>query len=225
MKSKTRNCFKTEFSRFILFFQCVNFYPYDKNPIWNMLLKFFSAFNIIVMIVLVISADNNGIFTDFSMSMQVAAFVFCGHVFTQLLSIVQTGCTTKKQREIFRKIDEIDEILQNSLGARVEYKFLKRRSVIKIVVIIISFVMFRTLAFEFCGEVNIPYYTVMIIPQFYNQMRCLQNIFYADLINEKVMSMNKKLEEIAEAGYSKLKKNFDDEILDLKFIQSIEYFQ
>lgn len=233
---KQRNCFKNEFSKFVLFFQLLSCFPYSPNPIFGLILKFLSLANILGVCWIAVSGYHHNLYIANSISMQISMFVLFGQLFTRILNVVQTGLTSKKQREIYRKLDDIDSIFEQKLSAKVNYEKCKIRLYLKYLFIIVTFIAFRVLAFEFC-DYNTPYYLHLMLPQFFNQMRCLQIIFYADLMNEKVKMMNRQLAAIANNDRdhsisfivasrdtfeidSVHNNKIEEEIMNLKLIQS-----
>ena len=97
-------------------------------------------------------------------------------------------------------------MFQNQLLVNVKYEELRKRFYIKFslvacILIIIQGISIFTI---FSGHYFVKYYYHLIIPTFFVRVRCLQNMFYVDLINEKLNLLNQKLHDIVHKNKDKL---------------------
>ena len=196
------NVFTEEMSPFIRLFQIMALYPS------SFLLKIWSLINFGIMVFIFISAfcifpvlEN-----DNSLSLLVGGLVFVGILFTNLMNIAQAFFTVNKQTEIYRKFDQIDLTLANQLHVHIDYKKIRRRLIIKYTLLILALIAIHGVSIvsvTYYG-VAFSYYVHLIIPVGATRLRCVQNMFYVDLINEKLKSMNQKLNDMVSRNHDKM---------------------
>lgn len=202
------NLFSEEMSFFILIFQLFALFPFSINDIVQVLLKVFSVLNIILII---------GIFTSAyfihpilgaseSLSGLVGGLVFNGLLITHLINIIQALSTRKEQAEIYQKFDEIDFTLNNKLLVNINYKKLRQRLMLKnsIIMIVVSIIQAVSVSFAIKSGNMDSYQIHLILTNFIIRLRCIQNMFYVDLMNDKLCLINKKLEDIINRNRDKL---------------------
>lgn len=186
------NIFSKEMSIFIKLFQFFALYPS------SVLLKFYSVINFIATITIFISAFFicNVLQEDNSLSILVGGLVFVGILLTHLMNILQAFTSRNEQEEIHRKFDQIDMLLSSDLFININYadvrnRLLKKYSLISLILLSIHVVSITSVAIN---GLFFSYYIHLIFPVIVIRFRCIQNMFYIDLIKEKLQLLNQKLE-------------------------------
>lgn len=196
------NVFTEEMTFFIRIFQITGLYPS------SFILKILSLLNVGLLIFIFVSAfcifpvlENNN-----SLSLLVGGLVFVGVLLTHLINLIQAFCSVSQQNEISRKFDQIDLILENRLLIHIDYKSIRRRLITKYFLLILVFLAIHIVSITAVTiyKVAFNYYIHLIIPVGAIRLRCIQNMFYVDLINEKLKSMNQKLNDIILRNHDKM---------------------
>lgn len=195
-----RNIFSEQMSNFIGVFQIFSLFPCSTHPIMDILLVVYSIIHVLIIFAIFASAffinsvleDNN------ALSLLVGGLVFVGLLITHFINIFQALLTRKKQNMIYQKFDEIDFLLQNQLLVNINYKSLQQKLFIKYFIIktLLITIHISSIVSVIINQLFIQYYLHLILPVFIIRIRCIQNMFYVDLINEKLNLMNQKLEDI-----------------------------
>lgn len=175
----------------------------------NNYLKFYSLLNFFITIAILISAffifpvlrEEN------SLSLLVGGLVFVGILLTNLMNIFEAFISRKEQAKIYDKFDEIDKMLSNQLLININYKNICRRLLIKYA--LIAFVLLTIHAASIVSvvinELFLRYYIHLIFPVIIIRFRCIQNIFYVDLIKEKLNLLNTKLhKDVVQRNHEKI---------------------
>lgn len=188
------NVFTEEMNFFIKLFQVFGLFPS------NLLLKLYSIVTIVITIGIFVSAffifpvleDNN------SLSLLVGGLVFVGILLTHLMNTLQAFTSRIEQSEIYQKLDEIDLLLANKLLIKVDYESLKRRLFYKYSLIWCTLLLIHitSIVSVSINQLFFKYYVHLILPVVVIRFRCIQNMFYVDLIKEKLHLMNEKLNDI-----------------------------
>ena len=203
-----KNIFSEELSGFVTIFQFFATFPSTGNPLGNVLLKIYSLLNLFGIVCIFVSAffinhvleDNN------SLSLLVGGLVFCGLLLCHSINVLQAYLSRNEQQMIYQKFDEIDYLLQNQLLVNIKYQDLRRKFYGKflIVALILFTIHCASIVSVIMNKVLLRYYLHLIIPVTIIRIRCMQNMFYVDLINEKLMLMNQKLEDIVHKNRGKV---------------------
>ncbi|CAO1377222.1 unnamed protein product [Diamesa hyperborea] len=203
-----KNIFSEELSGFVTIFQFFATFPSTGNPLGNVLLKIYSLLNLFGIVCIFVSAffinhvleDNN------SLSLLVGGLVFCGLLLCHGINVLQAYLSRNEQQMIYQKFDEIDYLLQNQLLVNIKYQDLRRKFYGKflIVALILFTIHCASIVSVIMNKVLLRYYLHLIIPVTIIRIRCMQNMFYVDLINEKLMLMNQKLEDIVHKNRDKM---------------------
>lgn len=186
--------FSEEMSLFTKIFQLAGFFPS------SFLLKLYSLLSFGVTIFIFIAAFT--IFpiltNDNSLSLLVGGLVFVGILVTNLINILQAVYSINQQKAIYRKFDEIDLILANQLLVKIDYKSIRRRLLIKYSTLVLVLVIIHVVSIVSVSIYRnaFNYYVLLIFPIAAIRLRCIQNVFYSDLISEKLKSMNQKLTDM-----------------------------
>lgn len=203
-----KDIFSDEMSSFVTVFQLFSLFPYSYNVMLNLLLKFYSLFNLAVIVGIGSSA-----FIFFpvledseSLSLLVGGLVFIGLLITHFINILQAFASRHEQTMIYQKFDEIDFLLQNQLLVNINYSSLRKRLYIKYFIIMTIVIAIHTTSIVSVSisGLSFRYYVHLILPVFIVRVRCIQNMFYVDLIKEKLDLVNQKLEDIVKKNRDKM---------------------
>lgn len=202
------NIFSEEMSGFVNIFQLFSLFPYSPNVILNIFLKFYSALNLLFIVLLFISAFliNHVLEDTESLSLLVGGLVFVGLLITHFLNLLQAFASRNEQLMIYQKFDEIDFLLQNQLLVNIKYDRLRKRLYIKYFIIAAMILAIHTTSIV-SVTVNglfFRYYLHLILPIAIIRIRCIQNMFYVDLIKEKLNLVNQKLDDIVKKNRDKM---------------------
>lgn len=203
-----KDIFSEEMFAFIATFQLFSLFPFSSNPFANIFLKFYSALNILAVIAIFCSAffifpvleDSS------SLSLLVGGLVFNGLLITHLINIFQAFTSRHDQMMIYQKFDEIDFMLQNKLLVNINYSSLRRRLLAKYFIISVILLAIHTTSIVSVtiNGLFFRYYLHLILTISIIRIRCIQNMFYVDLIKEKLNLMNQKLEDIITKTHDKM---------------------
>lgn len=187
------NIFSEEMSFFIKLFQFFALYPS------SYLLKIYSVINFSATIMIFISAFFicNVLQEDNSLSVLVGGLVFVGILLTHLMNIFQAFTSRNEQAEIYRKFDQIDMLLSSDLFININYAAVRKRlfkkySLISLILLSIHVVSIASVAIN---GLFFSYYIHLIFPVIVIRFRCIQNMFFVDLVKEKLQLLNEKLEK------------------------------
>ncbi|KAG5678830.1 hypothetical protein PVAND_008464 [Polypedilum vanderplanki] len=196
------NVFTEEMNFFIKVFQLFGLFPS------NFLLKVYSlicfgltiATFICAFTVIPVLEDNN------SLSLLVGGLVFVGVLLTHLMNVMQAFTSRNEQAKIYQKFDEIDLLLSNKLLVKVDYKSLRRRLIYKytLIFITLAFIHVASIVSVTINKLFFNYYVLLILPVAIIRFRCIQNMFYVDLIKSKLHLMNTKLSDIINRNDDKM---------------------
>lgn len=187
---------------FIKIFQAMALYPS------SFILKIYSLLGFGITVFIFISAffifpvlEN-----DNSLSLLVGGLVFVGILLTNLMNIAQAFFSVNQQTEIYKKFDQIDLMLADKLLVHVPYMKIRRRLFIKytLLVLVLLAIHVASIVSVTVYGVAFSYYVHLIIPVGAVRLRCIQNMFYVDLINEKLKSMNQKLNDMISCNHDKM---------------------
>lgn len=190
-----KNVFTEQMTFFVRVFQGFGLFPS------NFFLKIYSALTFVTTCGIFISAffifpvlsEEN------SLSLLVGGLVFVGILLTHMMNVIQAFTSRHQQAEIYLKFDEIDILLSNQLLVTVDYKFVKRKLLMKylgISVILVTIHILSIISVSING-LFFNYYIHLIFPVAIIRFRCIQNMFYIDLIKEKLQLLNFKLQKEA----------------------------
>lgn len=129
-----------------------------------------------------------------------------GLLITHFLNVFQAYTSRHEQVSIYQKFDEIDYMLQNLLLVNINYSRLRTRLLIKyfIIIIIMIAIQATSITSVSINGLFFRYYIHLLLPIFIIRVRCIQNMFYVDLIKEKLRLMNQKLEDIIKKNRDKM---------------------
>lgn len=210
--NNTNNTFHKEMHNFIIFFQLFAIAPFSKNSLYNYLLIIYSFCSLFAIIMIFISGIFiNDVIQENSLSALVGGLQFFGLILTHMIIVVQAFLTRQNQMEIIDKLTEIDNIFQNKLYIEIPYNKIRRKYVIKnsIIICILIIIKLYFIITLLISESSSNYYwlhcyySILVI-----RLRCIQNMFYVDMIRDRLDYINEKLTGIV----YHTKKN------DIKFI-------
>lgn len=202
------NVFSEEMSRFVLTFQVLSIFPFSSNPLGYIVLKFYSLLSVIIIGLIFTSAFLifPALHDSQDLSLLVGGLVFNGLLITHLINILQAFTSRSDQVMIYQKFDEIDYMLQNQLLVNINYQKLRQKLYFKyfIIMSIIIAVHATSIISASINELFFSYYVHLILPIFIIRCRCIQNMFYVDLIKEKLSLVNRKLDELIKKNRDKM---------------------
>lgn len=201
--------FSEEMSIFVRFFQLFSLFPISANALLNVVLQFYSVVTLLLIVGIFISSFFIlPILTESeSLSFLVGGLVFIGLLFTHLINIIQGFTSRHEQLLIYQKFDEIDLLLQNQLLVGVSYAKLRKRLLFKyfiILTLVCGVHVTSLVAVTVTSGSDFRYYFYLIFPILIIRIRCIQNMFYVDLIKEKLMLVNFKLDDIVRKNKDKM---------------------
>jgi hypothetical protein len=203
-----KSLFSDEMTLFVNIFQMFSVFPYSANEFVQILLRVYATINLLVVGGIFCSAYF--LFPIFSssenLSSLVGGLVFNGLLITHAVNLIQAYATRNEQGEIYQKFDEIDYILNNQLLVNINYKNLRHRLFIKNLIIQIVVLCIHVVCVITAMQSGFfhSYHVHLILTNFIIRLRCLQNMFYVDLMNDKLNLMNKKLRDIINRNHDKL---------------------
>lgn len=202
------NVFTEEMSPFVVIFQLFALFPFSQNVLLSIILKLYSTASLLLIVAIFVLAFFVFPIMDESesLSLLVGGLVFIGLLVTHFLNIFQAFTSRNEQLEIYQKFDEIDFLLQNQLLVNINYRKLRNRLFIKyfIILAIVLSIHVASIASVIISAYNVRYYLYLIWPILIVRLRCIQNMFYVDLIKDKLSLMNQKLEDIIKRNRDKM---------------------
>lgn len=202
------NIFSEEMTNFVKIFQFFSLFPYSSNVLLNIVLKFYSAASLLLIVGIFCSAffiypvlqDSE------ALSLLVGGLVFIGLLITHFLNILQAFASRSDQMMIYQKFDEIDHLLQNQLLVNIDYARLRKRLYIKYFIIMVILIAIHTTSIVSVSinGLSFRYYVHLILPIFIIRVRCIQNMFYVDLMQNKLNLVNQKLDDIIKKNRDKM---------------------
>jgi hypothetical protein len=193
-----KSVFSDELSGFVTTFQCLSLFPYSNNPIWNLLLKIYSILNLLLVLYIFASAlyIHNLSENEDSVSALVSGLVLVGLIITHFLNIFQSLISHKKQCYIYQIFDEIDYMFQHQLLVNIRYQNIRKYLWQKFIIIVILLISIKIVSIYYSGEYFL-YSMHTLLSSLLIQWRCLQTIYYVDLVNDKLKLLNEKVECVA----------------------------
>lgn len=193
-----------EIRKYIFLFQIFGLCPFGRNEFQNYVLGLYSLLYFVVLIVLSIIAmsvskiinDNN------SISSMVAGLVFLGEISTHLVLILHAFVSRYDLKRMLAEISDIDEIFQIKLQRPIDYSTLKRKYFFKFTVILLMSkgLLIFLLIFLVLGNRKSTFlfwlhasFSIVVV-----NMRCIQNIFFVDLLRERLEFLNQGLTQISQ---------------------------
>lgn len=203
--------FSDEINSLLVFFQFFGLAPFARDQNLSRILYIYSLLHLFAIFMVFISGVFiNDIFTDNfgSLSTLVGGLVFSGLIFCHFLVVLQAFTSRNEQMEIFDKFDEIDSIFQKKLNATIKYVELKRKYRNKIIIVCVIILIIKAI---FIGAIiinlsNPSYWIHCFYSLFVIRIRCIQNMFYVDLVKDKIEMINSKLNEIISLDKDKINK-------------------
>lgn len=200
-----------EIRKYIFLFQIFGLCPFGRNDFQNFILGLYSLLLFVALVVLSLVAVfyNKIIDDDNSLSAMVAGLVFLGERSTHVILILQAFVSRFDFKKMLTIIGDIDEIFQVQLNRPVDYRTLKKKYFLKLTIILliskgllISLLIFLVLGTrkESCIFWLHLSFSIAAI-----NVRCVQNIFFVDLLNERLEFLNQRLLQISQRNAKKSK--------------------
>lgn len=194
-----------EIRKYIFFFQLFGLCPIGRNEFQNYVLGLYSLLLFVALLVLsVIAIFVNKIIydNDNSISTMVAGLVFLGEILTHAILILHAFLSRYELQKILTEISEIDEIFQTKLHRQMDYTAMKKKYFFKFTIILLMSggMLIFLLIFLALGSRTSPCifwlhvsFSIAVV-----NMRCIQNIFFVDLLRERLEFVNEGLMEISQ---------------------------
>ncbi len=199
-----------EIRKFIFLFQIFALCPFGRNKLQNYILGFYSLLYIVVLVVLSLIAMyyNQFMYNSNAISALVVGLLFLGNLLTFVMIILQAFVSRNDLKKFLLEIGYIDEIFEIKLHVPIDYGILQRKYLFKMSIILLVsnglllfIVLFlalgsRKATFLFWLPVS---FSIIVI-----NIRFTQNIFFVDLLRQRLEFLNQRLMEVAQR---KLKKS------------------
>lgn len=217
------NKFSEEVNSLVVFFQFFGLAPFARDQNLSRILYIYSLIHLFAIIMVFVSGVFiNDIFTDNfgSLSTIVGGLVFSGLIFCHFLVVLHAFTSRKEQMEIFDKFDQIDNIFQKKLNSTIKYVELKKKYRNKIIIVSVILLIIKGI---FIGAIlfnltNPSYWMHCFYSLFVIRVRCIQNMFYVDVVTDKVEMINTKLNELIS-----LDKDKNNKIIFLERYQNNDF--
>lgn len=195
--------FFTEYKWFFNFFNLLALAPFSGHPKIQHFLTAYSSVQILIIPIIFMS------FKLFSWDFHIMLSSFVTELFsvtlitTHLIISLQAFCTRHQHFCMVNVFVEIDQLINQELGIDVRYKWEKRSIRRKLAVILIIMITLEVCLTYFnlkildAGSVCWPFYYSYAIIQF----KCLQIIFYALLLKNRLDVVNKNMDEFVLNNY------------------------
>lgn len=213
-----KNLFSREMSGFVTFLKFCSLYPYSANPLENLLLKIYSSFNLLMVLAIFYSAffyyrtlDNLQ-----ALGLILSGVLLISDLLTQFIVILEAFNSRQDQSMIYQKFDEIEVMLQNEQVVNTNYTKLRRKLYVKYFSIMILFILAQLVVVVSTVAVEhlTPYFIHKTLSIFTVRVRCIQGMFFVDLINEKLKIMNQKIGNIVknQRKFATKLQRFDEKV-------------
>lgn len=211
-RRRTMNTLYDEIWKYIFLFQIFALCPFGRNDFQNYILGFYSLITFIAVIILAIVGMfvNNIIYDNNTLSAIVGGIVFLGEITTHLIIILHAFLSRKDLKKVIGEIIDIDDIFENKLHRPMDYQALGKKYFSKYVIIMLisKGILVFLLIFFYLGSRKTTYtfwlhssFSIVAV-----NMRCIQNIFFVDLLNNRLKFLNLRLADISQRHTSKKSK-------------------
>lgn len=225
-----QNVFTREMSGFVKFFQIFSLFPLSSDAFRNIVIKFLMAAHLVgILIVMFYLNLAVSVHNDLDMRILVRIIVSANVnslLLSQFINFVHAYLTRHKQLKIYQKLDEIDFLLQKQVQINVRNRKLRNRLKLKMFGILATSGLLN--AAIIIGVTSMPsilrhYSFITMLPIFILRLRCVQCIFYVDIMRDKLNYVIAKLEDIVERSHKasqrkESRKSIYDELMVLKQI-------
>lgn len=200
-----------EIRKYIFLFQIFGLCPFGRNEFQNYIFGLYSLLYFVVLVILTLIAFlyNKIIYDNNSISAMVAGLVFLGEISTHVIIILQAFVSRYDLKKILTEISDIDDIFQNKLLRPVDWTTLKRKYFFKFtsIIVISKGLLIFLLTFLVSGSRKTTSlfwlhasFSIAVV-----NMRCIQNVFFVDLLRDRLEFLNQRLTEIAQRNSKKSK--------------------
>lgn len=183
----------------LLLFQAFGLAPFGKGSNQNNLLQLVSLFSLLLALFIMATLILLPCFVpQTGLQMVVGRLLFVAEILTLLIVVVQSYASRQKQAKILQNLDTVWELLSTSgflvkNRARSNMKHLTKTWLL--VATMIGTIVVEAVFLWFCFRAYFTTYVLqMVYPTFVNRIRCVQNVFYVDLMREQLVCVAQRLQ-------------------------------
>lgn len=208
----TMDTLYSEIRKYIFLFQIFGFCPFGKNHFQDYVLGLYSLVLFVALVFLIVLAMfiNTVFYDNNSLSAIVAGLVFLGETSTHLISLLHAFVSRKDLKMTLAELNEIDGIFENKLQKPIDYQTLRKKHFYKVAVILFMTkgLLVFLLIFLSVGSRKsaFAFWLHLVFSISAVNIRCIQNIFFVDLLHERLKFLNFRLEDISNRNTSKKSK-------------------
>lgn len=203
--------FYDEIRKFLFLFQICALSPFGQNEFQNYIMGLYSLFSFVALLVMFnVAMFVNRIIDDNSLSAIVGGLVFLGELLTHLIIILHAFVSRYDQLKALAEIGNIDEIFKKKILRPMDYPSLRKKYFFKLTIILliskgllIFFLIFLSVGTRKSAFLYWLHTTFSIVVV---NTRCIQNIFFVDLLRERLEYLNHRLQELSHCNSSKNSK-------------------
>lgn len=183
-----KRAFKDEVRVFRVFLMLFGLLPIWSKTKWKFVSLMYTLCILTSLIMISVSAFwiNNMIDPKLSsLSVIVSVLLFCGVVLANFITFIQVYSMRSYQEEMYEKFDQIASLFQNRLSTQIDYDHLRWKFYKKFLYLLLALIGTNLTQFIviLIFDKYFLYVLHMLIPIILLRLRCLQNVFYVDLIN------------------------------------------
>lgn len=188
--------FFTKFKSFFIFFNLFALEPFSLNRKAQYFLTIHSFIQVPIIVCVLITLSNLQRTNESVLSTFVAYLFIIAIITAHFINSIQVFCTRRKHFEMLDIISAVDSIIWQKFGYSHRYDAEVRSIWIKLIAVLFGVVALETIVLFFLFKVqpeeNLwwPYY----YPFIYIKFRCLQIIFYAVLLRNRLDVINDKID-------------------------------
>lgn len=193
-----------EIWKFIFIFQIFALCPFGRNRFQNYILSLCSLLYFVLLAIFsLVAMFNNRIIHDSNaISAMVVGLIFLSNSLTMVIIILQAFVSRYDLKKFLTEISCIDEMFCVKLHRMVDYTGLKRKYSLKVgVELLITKGLFLFIVMFLAFGSRQPFFLFWLPISFscgVINMRCIQNIFFVDLLRERLEFLNQRLTEISQ---------------------------
>lgn len=190
-------------------FQSSGLAPFGKNSKQNIILQVVSIWYLLIALIMLVSLFLiPGYHIPNGLQWVISRLLVVAEIVTHIIVICQSYATRTHQVQIWRNLDDIQELLEQA--GHTKNAQLGRKQFVKIslmLALVVSTLLIE-LIFLWClySEYMLTYIGQSVLPTIVNRFRCVQIVFYVELMREQLQCVAKRLESMAK-GASNSKVN------------------
>lgn len=190
--------------KYLYLFQIFGFCPFGSNQLQDYFLGLYSLvlFSVLVFLTYAAMFVNRVIYDNNLISAIVGGVVYLGETLAHVISLLHAFVSRKDLKNTLAELNDIDEIFKNKLYRPINYRTLRQKYFYKFTVILLltKGLLVFLLAFLSLGSRKSTYkfYFHLFFSIAGINIRCIQNIFFVDLLHERLEFLNNRLVDISQ---------------------------